>query len=490
MAGWEEGAWRKFRKQNDAVADAERRSCYSWAWDEGPNTEGRKWYASGSVKAAYSYAMSLTPQERWLYYTIMTPQPDTTETIIETTIDYACRAYADCEYESQPCDECLSGPLPGLCEHAQDRRHRPNINEQWLHEEFMRTFEGAIRDAMIADVSIHYNAGFRIELDYLDASAAGKFSRHYIAYIYDDDGREVLFRNSAHVGAMMRCLARDREDLKVGNVHWFFDLGVYTRRRVFRMPGCTKAYDRDADPEKFRPLRNPRTDLFTFSMEEWEAWIINPPEGIRDAARIISVTDVDGGTPVFTSAPYPPPGTRGISGAPQIRARIIRDFGHAAGPVVDGAGGGAGGGGGAAAGVYGAGAGGGAGADDYGGAGAGRDHVRVATRNVPIHAGLMAVVARHVADQGIDRVEGALRSSTGNSVTFRVRGRMCRKKGDMHAHNNVLFWLTSTGRLMQGCHDDTCRTRPDVEIMLPVDAGEMFCILTEISDLLSARRIG
>jgi hypothetical protein len=431
------GKWLDFAVQEPARRNAEQRGVWSYAWEKGPYAAGKKMYAAASARAAHAKYLATPKEHRCMYFCIYTPDADTPENVVKAETAYAIRAYADCEYEPQPCPACEGDDaLAAECRHMAEGRHRQHLNRRALHENFVEAFRLAIEEAIDEDSGVRCTP--RIEISYLDASTDAKFSRHYIAYVYDERGDEVLFRNAAHVGAMIRRLAQARPDMRVGPNHFFFDKGVYTRHRLFRAPGCTKAYDAEKHPEKYRPLRDSETGADEFpDFHEWAKWIMNAEEGIRDSAVIVDVIDVDGLSPVFTSALVPPRSKKGPTQVP-------------------GAGAGA-------------------------GAGAGEGQVS-------LHAGLMgdvaAVVGRHV-----DQVHGAAASSTGASVRFYVKGRDCRIKGSEHQSNNVIFRVTRDGRLLQGCHDDICRQSPEVEVPLPPAVQVKFALVREISDLLSTRMI-
>lgn len=126
-----------------------------------------------------------------------------------------------------------------------------------------------------------------VPVDYIimDSSSNKKGSLHIVVKI---DG--YLFTNASHCGAFMRVLKKfiELEHSNVEGAFSFFDLGIYTRNRLFRMLGQTKAGQK-------RFLKS----HLDFTFENWRETRVCPVGST--SAKLIVTKEPDGGSPVYTS---------------------------------------------------------------------------------------------------------------------------------------------------------------------------------------------
>lgn len=120
----------------------------------------------------------------------------------------------------------------------------------------------------------------------MDSSSNKKGSLHIIVNI---EGR--LFLNASHCGAYMRVLKEfiAQKHPSLQGHYAFFDLGIYTRNRLFRMLGQTKAGQK-------RYLTGDRPCTF----ETWRAARVCPVE-IPSDIFLIETKEIDQSEPSYTS---------------------------------------------------------------------------------------------------------------------------------------------------------------------------------------------
>ena len=123
-------------------------------------------------------------------------------------------------------------------------------------------------------------------VDYIvmDSSSNTKGSLHIVVKI-----KGYLFTNASHCGAYMRVLQKFIENVHphVKGAFSFFDMGIYTRNRLFRMLGQTKAGQK-------RYLKS-HCD-FTF-----ENWVDSRVSPVSSSATLITTKEPDQGSPIYTS---------------------------------------------------------------------------------------------------------------------------------------------------------------------------------------------
>lgn len=143
-------------------------------------------------------------------------------------------------------------------------------------------------DAVKPIISNHFTTVFpNIPVEYIvmDSSSNNKGSLHIVIKIKDR-----LFTNASHCGAYMRVLKKfiESEHSNVEGAFSFFDLGIYTRNRLFRMLGQTKAGQK-------RYLRS----KLDFTFENWRNSKVCPLS--TSGVELIEMKEPDGGAPIFTS---------------------------------------------------------------------------------------------------------------------------------------------------------------------------------------------
>lgn len=131
----------------------------------------------------------------------------------------------------------------------------------------------------------------------MDSSSQEKGSLHIVVKI---QGK--LFTNAAHCGAYMRVLQKfiETEKPEAQGAYSFFDLGIYTRNRLFRMLGQTKAGQNrflrcvDEFTKKYLQVND---DNITF--ESWKRARVCPvnPSGFK----LIEMLELDNTVPRFSS---------------------------------------------------------------------------------------------------------------------------------------------------------------------------------------------
>lgn len=125
-----------------------------------------------------------------------------------------------------------------------------------------------------------------VPVDYIvmDSSNNKKGSLHIVIKI-----KGYLFTNASHVGAYMRVVQKmiQTEHPDVEGAFSFFDMSIYTRNRLFRMLGQTKAGQK-------RYLRS----HCDFNFDNWRATRVCP---VHSNASLIVTRELDGGTPMYTS---------------------------------------------------------------------------------------------------------------------------------------------------------------------------------------------
>ena len=134
----------------------------------------------------------------------------------------------------------------------------------------------------------HFNILYpEVPIDYIvmDSSSNKKGSLHIVIKI-----KGHLFTNASHCGAYMRVLKKfiESEHKDVEGAFSFFDLGIYTRNRLFRMLGQTKAGQR-------RYLKS----HLDFTFENWRDSRVCPVSSPN--VELIETKEPDGGSPVYTS---------------------------------------------------------------------------------------------------------------------------------------------------------------------------------------------
>jgi len=134
----------------------------------------------------------------------------------------------------------------------------------------------------------HFNILYpEVPIDYvvMDSSSNKKGSLHIVVKI-----EGYLFTNASHCGAYMRVLKKfiEQEHPNVMGHFAFFDLGIYTRNRLFRMLGQTKAGQK-------RYLKS----HLDFTFENWRDTRVCPVSSSN--VELIQAKEPDGGSPVYTS---------------------------------------------------------------------------------------------------------------------------------------------------------------------------------------------
>mgnify|MGYP001392538140 CR=1 FL=1 len=137
-------------------------------------------------------------------------------------------------------------------------------------------------------ISNHFKIIFpNTPIDYIvmDSSSNKKGSLHIVIKIKDH-----LFTNASHCGAYMRVLKKfiENEHSNIEGAFSFFDLGIYTRNRLFRMLGQTKAGQK-------RYLRS----HLDFTFENWRNSKVCPI--LTTNVELIEMKEPDGGIPIYTS---------------------------------------------------------------------------------------------------------------------------------------------------------------------------------------------
>ena len=137
-------------------------------------------------------------------------------------------------------------------------------------------------------ISNHFEIIFpNTPVDYIvmDSSSSKKGSLHIVIKIKDH-----LFTNASHCGAYMRVLKKfiENKHSNIEGAFSFFDLGIYTRNRLFRMLGQTKAGQK-------RYLRS----HLDFTFENWRNSRVCPI--LTKNVELIQMKEPDGGSPIFTS---------------------------------------------------------------------------------------------------------------------------------------------------------------------------------------------
>lgn len=119
----------------------------------------------------------------------------------------------------------------------------------------------------------------------MDSSSKTKGSLHIVVKIKDH-----LFTNASHCGAYMRVLHEfiKKEHPEVQGAYSFFDLGIYTRNRLFRMLGMTKAGQ----------TRYLRCHL-DFTFENWKSTRVSPVKS--EGYKLIETFEFDGSEPRYSS---------------------------------------------------------------------------------------------------------------------------------------------------------------------------------------------
>tara|TARA_B100000902_G_scaffold58201_1_gene65229 strand:- start:1172 stop:2233 length:1062 start_codon:yes stop_codon:yes gene_type:complete len=136
-------------------------------------------------------------------------------------------------------------------------------------------------------ISGHFNILYPdVPVDYIvmDSSSNKKGSLHIVIKI-----KGYLFTNASHCGAYMRVLQKfiETEHPGVEGAFQFFDMSIYTRNRLFRMLGQTKAGQK-------RYLRS----HCDFTFENWRDTRVCP---VSSNATLITTREPDGGVPAYTS---------------------------------------------------------------------------------------------------------------------------------------------------------------------------------------------
>ena len=124
-----------------------------------------------------------------------------------------------------------------------------------------------------------------VEFIVMDSTSNKKGSLHIVVKI-----KGHLFTNASHCGAYMRVLKKiiETDHPQIQGAFSFFDLGIYTRNRLFRMLGQTKAGQR-------RYLKS----HLDFTFENWKSSRVCPISSTN--IELIETKEPDGGEPVFSS---------------------------------------------------------------------------------------------------------------------------------------------------------------------------------------------
>lgn len=136
-------------------------------------------------------------------------------------------------------------------------------------------------------ISGHFNILYpNVPVDYIvmDSSSNKKGSLHIVIKI-----KGHLFTNASHCGAYMRVLQKfiETEHPGIEGAFQFFDMSIYTRNRLFRMLGQTKAGQK-------RYLKS----HYDFTFQNWCATRVCP---VISNAELITTREPDGGVPAYTS---------------------------------------------------------------------------------------------------------------------------------------------------------------------------------------------
>ena len=119
----------------------------------------------------------------------------------------------------------------------------------------------------------------------MDSSSSSKGSLHIIVKI-----KNRLFTNASHCGAYMRVLHEfiKKEHPQLQGAYSFFDLAIYTRNRLFRMLGMTKAGQQ-------RYLKS----ALDFTFTNWKNTKVCPID--TNGIELIETYEIDGSPPIFSS---------------------------------------------------------------------------------------------------------------------------------------------------------------------------------------------
>jgi hypothetical protein len=126
--------------------------------------------------------------------------------------------------------------------------------------------------------------GKTIEYVLMDSNNHKKSSMHIVVKI---EGH--IFKSGAHCGAFMRCLQHliETDYQSLQGAFSFFDMGVYTKNRLFRMLGCTKI-------DENRPL----TDGVALTYDRWMRSRICP---LEHDLKVIEMLEKTGEEPKYTN---------------------------------------------------------------------------------------------------------------------------------------------------------------------------------------------
>tara|TARA_A100001015_G_scaffold319628_1_gene443114 strand:+ start:6403 stop:7467 length:1065 start_codon:yes stop_codon:yes gene_type:complete len=126
--------------------------------------------------------------------------------------------------------------------------------------------------------------GTEVEYICMDSSNNKKGSLHIVVKI-----KGYIFTNASHCGAYMRVLKKfiETKHPEVEGAFSFIDMGIYTRNRLFRMLGQTKAGQK-------RYLKS----HCDFTFENWQNTRVCP---ISSTDELITTREPDGGNPIYTS---------------------------------------------------------------------------------------------------------------------------------------------------------------------------------------------
>lgn len=238
-----------------------------YAFDKpNPKNPGAKWFYVGSYSRFWNYYVSLNPDERCFYETILP--------------DQLCHLYADIE---------------GMCQ------TNPNVNLPQLYSSLIAELQAFMINQLPAA------KGNPVRCIELDSSTSKKFSKHCIFKI-----QGCYFRNNYHCGAFMRQFQKhllEKYGLPSTGANPFFiwsekekdftdplkkvlfiDLGVYTLRRQFRLIGSSKR----CTPRRFMFLDHSPQVL---QKKDFFDCLIQYVPDVSNVTTIFEINEPDGSEP-------------------------------------------------------------------------------------------------------------------------------------------------------------------------------------------------
>lgn len=211
--------WKTRRRQSNALYDAQIMGVFVFAIDNRVNSDDQwKTYAAASLRRLHDHLISIPRHLRNVYELLRENVPS--------------KFYVDCDVRLTNC---------------------PDFDGK----EFDRVFELDIREFLSKEVHFEFGSKDITPLLRYDSSNEQKWSRHYLIH-------GAMFLNTYHVGAIIRRFRTyvvgkyghpDKEDTKNPyfippkktaqitdgiRKDFIIDMGVYTKYRVFRLPGNRK----------------------------------------------------------------------------------------------------------------------------------------------------------------------------------------------------------------------------------------------------------